>query len=1483
MTLVETLIGLAILGTMIFATVTMTTTSLNLTKNNVNKEFATQKAISMLEELRSLVQVNTGSTLTFLDVYDDGTVNKTVLTTQGQVPTQITQPGDAISGNTLQSNGKWLYERRISVRPVPGQGNDVRFVNVKVYINEKSGQRLLAEVASVLRTLIGPMPATQVYDVYAIAIENVPGWWVYMSNIVPFVRSTVGDLESRNPGLQFRMHWINTLSYGRDMQYKPYINIDDPATTASDDNASTNTIPWAYFYPGSMPSGSAAPYYYPGFLFRGVMNQDGTNTAGNQTYMDSHTINGYDVDTNPWPYAIADQYNNAMRYEDELAYYNLRKAANPNEELTWRLLLEQMYSNPGAFTNAIVINLHGELLPFPPIRNYSDAAKDPEARPGVRAVTHPEQLRYTNTDAQCGGVAGCSNVKLRVYTYLTNPDAAGDEYLGQSGGGNVPVTIKISGTNSWNPAAGSIQMIRGGTDQDGVAGADAYDAAPQTAPTTSSASNRMYYTASLSGTDTIIKLYNSPLKHKQLVDGGGGLNPSSRLYGQEYIPSPLEDLTVTNTAGQFATRHLGSTVGTTMKTVRDYFNTTALNNNDGSMNWSTNWIESNDNGNASSGRITIGTGSQLRVGDNTTAGFSMIERQVDLSSFTSAVLNFRYGTNGADAGSDKWAVSISSDGGSSWFKLAVYDGTVSGDFQEDITPYLSSTTRIRFEITNSYTTSSEYFWIDNLQIEGSRNGDLPKNTARWIITIPSASITNNNRLTVETRIGDTTSTGVMYPTASVPPNLSRTYVWKGTDTWIFGDGTNANLPNLPLTERFQFIGDPRHCPYADLKRPHIGSGFGASFENALGMGYNRYFDDLESAVDADGDGLADDNVAVAEIVATKAEPYDTTGITTFAVRVDGGAAISVNLAGSSQTASAIANTLNANATFSAKAVADSWSSRLRIRSKKRDHTASVQYDNLTGNNGAIFGFEGGSPSYHSTGNAWPGWQYNDAGGNSFGVKNDGNLDNDTWRKGNEANNAGGTGLTASYEIDVHRAYQILRSGISQSMALWTTMTGFSYYYLGIGNEIGYDAANNFTNSIPVSTMPFTGVTGTRNEQNIIPANCDAPGCGVKYVRAQNGSWWSLPWLGELYPDSQYAAGSNWKQNGNLIAGTGATRYIRDVRENYPDQRGSALQKTWRRSGPAGCTTVFWGETAASSFHHVGNDNNANILAAGTDIANNYSLPVPSSIPSNRPWRLDWNSSNDNPESYLAGGYAGANKLQLLQRYFERPDASSSIPRESSSLVALTEPIRGRPAFVVVNGLSPTGITGTVFIAKWSFLSLIQSYFNGGVYSDSKTYSDPDGAGPLPTPAPGNTFRIRQLPRVKITDPNPNTNLRNPSSVTVGWSEEWKRWDGQPYSSAYVGAYTPDFTMKYIVMYSKSNGSPDPTNGSDSGWWYWDGTPVPSLGARDLTKAVPSGLSYVLNTPSSTFPEGTYLFRVEGYRVGYPLHYSFHQYRGYIER
>lgn len=1088
-TLLEMLIALVMLSISMMAAVYFISASFQGTKHNSDKDFAIQKAIGILEEMKSLVEVNNGQDVTLLDDYDDGITFDPILTIQDGV----TDPKHPASGNFQDGHG-WRYERQISVQKFASlQANDVRLVNVRIYGYTDGQKSLLAETAGVIRTIADKYPPSQVYDLYLLAMENVPGWWVYMSNLIPFVENAVQDLQARNPGLEFRTHWIRTLAYGRDPEYKPYLNRADDSET---------DIDWVYFYPGTLPSGSAVSTYYVPDGMRGRVNVDGTD------------VNGYDATDNPIPYALADHYNHAMRLPDERALFNQRVAfgLEDPDAPTFRLLLEDMYSNPKNYENAIIINVHGELFPFPPIRNYSDPAKDPEGEPYQRVVTHPENLRYANG----------SNVRLRVYSYLSDPSQSTTTM-------DEPITILLPELDASTTI--SVDAISGGTN--GLP----YVKAPALTVATA---GQMWYERQNTAGGVVLKLHNSPLKTPCQGAGcsGGGLATGKRLYGLEYIPTPLP-------AANF-------------------------------------------------------------------------DRELD------------------DA------------------------------------------------------------------------GDMTKNTARWIVTIDGSTVPSNTRLTVETRIDDDMTTGVLFPARNEPTNVSRTYTWVGSDAWAFGDGTKTNPGALPLTERFQFMGDPRHNPYADLK-----ADFDATTAK-LGTGYNRYFDD----------------------------------------------------------------------------------------------------------------FHNGSGNMATDVNYWPGF------GN--GVKNNGSSTDDLWEE--------------RLEADVNRAYQVVRQAVTRSNSLWTTMTGWSYYYIGLGNEIGYDADNGFPNSIPVSSKPFDGTSGSRYEQSITNASSG----GVKYIRENGGTgWWGLNWLGELYPDSDYAT---WKASGNLATGSGTGTFARvlrgDISTNLPT--GTSLRNAERRTEQEGCTTLFSIGTSSSKFHHTGNNGNGDLQGDGQEIAARYNFGIPDSVFINRPFNTNRNGTGDVPDNYIQSTYVGASSLTAVHMadYYDHDSAGLL----GSALIGLDGPADDM-GFIVVNGIGQTIETGSAFMSRWSMLTLLHSFMVGGLYT-----------GPE---------RIRQVPRIEITQPNEITDLSSPSSINIAWDRSWKRWDATNYTNDYSGSFSESTPLDYVVLYSPDNGAS----------WRYAANDLPADVGERPTGSTPtvSTTSYAWATPGSQFPQGSYLIRVEAHRQDYNLHYAYHQRKIYIKR
>ncbi|MDJ0647278.1 MAG: SdrD B-like domain-containing protein [Xenococcaceae cyanobacterium MO_188.B19] len=167
----------------------------------------------------------------------------------------------------------------------------------------------------------------------------------------------------------------------------------------------------------------------------------------------------------------------------------------------------------------------------------------------------------------------------------------------------------------------------------------------------------------------------------------------------------------------------GSQSSLSIPSVRDDFSTTSYSVNDGTVNWTTDWIETNDDetpNNVTGSDILILNGTIYIDHDDTTP--PSIEREVDLSDSESAVLSFNFlNTTDTDA-TDSVVIEASDDGGSNYTILE----TFTGDFNSatlrsyDLENYidLTANTRIRFRVADnsSYTGDNEFFRIGFVEI-----------------------------------------------------------------------------------------------------------------------------------------------------------------------------------------------------------------------------------------------------------------------------------------------------------------------------------------------------------------------------------------------------------------------------------------------------------------------------------------------------------------------------------------------------------------------------------------------------------------------------------------------------------------------------------------------------------------------------------------------------------------------------------------------
>ena len=747
MSLIELLIAVGILAVM--ASSVMMARGF-IAKQSVltnDKAFATQKAIQMFEELRALVGGSENG-LDVLDSYSNGSLFDNVLTTDTTVDVAapaVPNPGNPLSGN-ITTNGHWRYLRQVQVNKI---ANDpyLRQVIVKVWLyasDQNPGQpgQLLAEVGGQLQTISSVFPPSQVMDVYVLAINNIAGWWVQEPVLYDTFQQIVNSVQQANPGLVLRPHYITRTSYGRDTQYLPYTNnLLSTATATSGGN-----IPYVYFYPGNTPednnapdTGAAGNFYDPNSSDAGFVGLTGNFNVDGGVQSTSSQFTGCPS----WP--VADMYNNSERYPDELAQYQAVTNAASNAvlpaqdsvtEMSERMLIENLLSHPTSFTNAMVVNLHGELLPVPPMRNYSDAAKDPGSvdnanDANIRVVTHPEMIYYPGSGANVANVT----VRLRVYAYYDGLDNISqlETLYPMASDPKVPVISLFfpDVTEGANTSVAGVSAIIGNSNTcaNGVSVAYKYDDFPAIAGTTGTFTGPLADTTNPSGqgpvainvsyvnppnNQLLITLYNTRLRAPNGYNSTGtstnaGLNPADRLYGLEYIPCSPDQTALTAGAGAFAAPFYTFTG-------QDLTTTGAA----GTPKNTARWIID----------LTMPVNSTL-TGATTYLG------NLYLSGFSSTT-----GTHAIET------------------HIGTYPTAVVGG----VTHYLDG-----------------YLW-----------GSPPSDAS----------------------------------------NYSRTYVWTG---W----GTNGGaFP--PWTEQYQYLGDPRHCPYLDVKvgGPNLGQ------PNRINAnGYNWYFKD----------------------------------------------------------------------------------------------------------------------------------------------------------------------------------------------------------------------------------------------------------------------------------------------------------------------------------------------------------------------------------------------------------------------------------------------------------------------------------------------------------------------------------------------------------------------------------------------------------------------------------------------------------------
>uniref|UniRef100_UPI0035664008 DUF4347 domain-containing protein n=1 Tax=Psychromonas sp. TaxID=1884585 RepID=UPI0035664008 len=154
----------------------------------------------------------------------------------------------------------------------------------------------------------------------------------------------------------------------------------------------------------------------------------------------------------------------------------------------------------------------------------------------------------------------------------------------------------------------------------------------------------------------------------------------------------------------------------------DNFSAVSYGNNDGSLNWSTDWIEKDKNTTVSDGYFYVSAGKFYTEGHDTG---NYAYREVDLSGAVSANLTFSY--DNALVNNATIVVEISDDGGATFSALSglTFDENNNvgvGTASADISAYIAANTQIRFYVAGMETGAGKYDMnVDNVEIAAIGN------------------------------------------------------------------------------------------------------------------------------------------------------------------------------------------------------------------------------------------------------------------------------------------------------------------------------------------------------------------------------------------------------------------------------------------------------------------------------------------------------------------------------------------------------------------------------------------------------------------------------------------------------------------------------------------------------------------------------------------------------------------------------------------
>ncbi|MEM7130616.1 MAG: SdrD B-like domain-containing protein [Chloroflexota bacterium] len=148
----------------------------------------------------------------------------------------------------------------------------------------------------------------------------------------------------------------------------------------------------------------------------------------------------------------------------------------------------------------------------------------------------------------------------------------------------------------------------------------------------------------------------------------------------------------------------------------DEFETASYSNNDGTRQWNGDWVEYDVRGSGPSSGVIQVSGGLLKLSDNPGTGTQpYVFRGADLTGATNAQFSFDYFTSGNLESTDRVTIWVYSPS-LGWDPLQTFSNDTSGTRTFDISSYISSNTRVAFQVTQNYGGFNELFNVREVKV-----------------------------------------------------------------------------------------------------------------------------------------------------------------------------------------------------------------------------------------------------------------------------------------------------------------------------------------------------------------------------------------------------------------------------------------------------------------------------------------------------------------------------------------------------------------------------------------------------------------------------------------------------------------------------------------------------------------------------------------------------------------------------------------------